>query len=268
MTRLSAHELSGFSDLSLRGAQAALQRGYWNGIKLPVERISGQRGGKGGAAWGLRLDLCPPEVLAKLGLDERAETALSMPSEQSLKGRAGDRQVSVALDRQRIISPILAMKRRSTERAQAFRDVAAQPAHQIGGRWQPVAERTLRDWVNAAETNTAELLPSARNDRGQRRVRITRAWDANCGLTEDVQARIAGKLAGVARGLLANGRSERNVRTLCTVELQKLTAEAGAALPKAQLAQLCKLNSKWSAQFSEMKAVHAFASDNKTYTDR
>lgn len=131
-----------------------------------------------------------------------------------------------------------------------------------------MAERTLRDWVNAAETNTAELLPSARNDRGQRRVRITRAWDTNCGLTEDVQARIAGKLAGVARGLLAKGRSERNVRTLCTVELQKLTAKAGAALPKAQLAQLCKLNSKWSAQFSEMKAAHAFAADNKTYTDR
>ena len=132
----------------------------------------------------------------------------------------------------------------------------------------PVAERTLYDWLNAAESNVSGLLPVPRSDRGQRRVRISRAWDAGCGLPEDVQEQIAGKLAGVARGLLAKGRSERNVRTLCAVELQRLTAEAGAALTKAQLEQLCKLNAKWSAQFSEMKVVHAFAADNKTYTDR
>lgn len=262
-------EIRGLTD---RAARKAFQRcatgATWNGIRLPVEQISGQRGGRGGVTWGLRLDLCAPEVLAKLGLGEWAETAASMPSEQRLKSRPADRHVSVALDRQRIISPILTTKRRSPERAQAFRDIAAQPAHQIGGRWQPVAERTLRDWVNAAETNTAELLPSIRNDRGQRRVRISRAWDAGCGLPEDVQARITDKLAGVARGLLAQGRSDRNVRTLCAVELQKLTAEAGADMPKAQLARVCKLNAKWSAQFSEMKVVHAFASDNKTYTDR
>jgi len=132
----------------------------------------------------------------------------------------------------------------------------------------PVAERTLYDWLKVAEGDVSGLLPGSRSDRGQRRVRINRAWDAGCGLPDEVQDQIAGKLAAVARGLLAKGRSERNARTLCAVELQKLTAEAGAALPKAQLAQFCKLNSRWVAQFKEMKAVHAFAADNKTYTDR
>ncbi len=83
-----------------------------------------------------------------------------------------------------------------------------------------------------------------------------------------MQEQVAGKLAGIARGLLTKGRSERNVQTLCAVALQKLTVEAGAELPKAQLVRLCKLNDKWSAQFREMKAVHAFDADNKTYTDR
>jgi len=132
----------------------------------------------------------------------------------------------------------------------------------------PVAERTLYDWLKAAEGDVSGLLPATRSDRGVRRVRISRAWDAGCGLPEAAQDQIAAKLAGVARGLLAKGRSERNVRTLCTVELQKLTVEAGSNLPKAQLVHLCKLNAKWSAQFCEMKAVHAFEADNKTYTDR
>lgn len=173
-----------------------------------------------------------------------------------------------AADKYRILTPVLLTQPGSPERAKAIRDLAAQPAHQVGGSWIPVKERTLYDWLNAAEGDVSGLLPAPRSDRGQRRVRISRAWDAGCGLPEDVQDQISGKLAGVAHGLLAKGRSERNMRTLYAVELQKLTAEAGADMPKAHLVRLCKLNAKWSARFSEMKAVHAFAADNKTYTDR
>lgn len=78
----------------------------------------------------------------------------------------------------------------------------------------PVAERALYDWLNAAEGDVSGLVPAPRSDRGQRRVKISRIWDTGYGLPEDVQDQIAGKLAGVARGLLAKGRSERNVRTL------------------------------------------------------
>ncbi len=206
-----------------------------------------------------------PALRGLLGL---SETLPSTTIEERLKGRAEPWQIDIAADKYRVITPVLRTLPGSPERAQAIRDLAALPAHQIGNSWTQVKQRTLYDWLNAAEGDVSGLVPGSRSDRGQRRVRISRAWDTGCGLPEDVQDQISGKLAGVVRGLLAKGRSERNVRTLCAVELQKLTVEAGVELPKAQLAQLCKLNAKWSAQFCEMKAVHAFTADNKTYTDK
>lgn len=216
-------------------------------------------------AWGLPAGNCSPALRDLLGL---SETLPSTAVEDRLRGRAQEWQIAVAADKYRMLEPVRLTPPGSPERAQAIRDLAAQPMHKIGGKWMPVAERTLYDWLSAVEGDVSGLLPRSRSDRGRRRVRISRAWDAGCGLPEDVQEQIAVKLAGAARGLLAKGRSERNVRTLCAVELQRLTVEAGADLPKAQLVQLCKLNVKWSAQFRDMKAVHAFDADNKTYTDR
>lgn len=239
--------------------------GRWRGESLPVHKMPGNRGGARGKVWALRPDLCSPELRALLGL---SETLPSTSIEDCLKGRAEAWQVTVAADKYRILTPVLLTRPGSPERAQAIRDLAAQPAHQVGGAWTRVKERTLYDWLSAAEGDVSGLLPAPRSDRGRRRLRISRAWDMGCGLPEDVQEQVAAKLAGAARGLLAKGRCERNVRTLCAVELQKLTMEAGADLPKAQLVQLCKLNVKWSAQFRKMKAVHAFDADNKTYTDR
>ncbi len=269
MTVLSAHDLAHVLGISRQGAAKILRNAsagkMWRGHSLPVTRIDGVTGGRAGEAWALHLDLCSPELRGLLGLPE---TLPSTAVEDRLQGRGKDRQIAVARDKYSILTPALLTPPGSPERAQAIRDLAAQPMHKIGGKWTPVAERTLYDWLSAAEGDVSGLLPRSRSDRGQRRVRISRAWDTGCGLPEEVQEQIAGKLAGKARGLLAKGRSERNTRSLCAVELQKLTVEAGADLPKAQLAQLCKLNAKWSGQFREMKEVHAFTADNKTYTDQ
>ncbi|MFN4172142.1 MAG: Mu transposase C-terminal domain-containing protein [Pseudorhodobacter sp.] len=255
--------------ISLRSAQSAFKGAsggkLWRGHRLPIIRVDGIKGGRGGEAWGLMADLCSPELRDLLGL---AETLPSKTLEERLQGRAEDWQIAVAADKYRVLTPVLLTQPGSRERGKAIRKLAAQPAHQIGGKWMPVAERTLYDWLNAAEGDVSGLLPVPRSDRGQQRVRISRAWDAGCGLPEEVQDQIAGKLAGIARGLLVKGRSERNTRTLCAVELQKLTVEAGAELSRSALAQLCKLNFRWSEQFRDMKVVHAFAADNKTYTDR
>ena len=196
------------------------------------------------------------------------ETIPSTSVEGRLQTRSDDRHIAIALDKQRIIAPILATTRGSAERAQAFRDVAAHPAHQIGGKWRRLAERTLRDWVSAAETSLAGFLPAARKDRGKARVRITRRWQKGCGLPDDVQARIEARLEEIARGLLLKGRSDRNAVELCSVELQKLTVAAGVALPKAQMAALCEVSPKWIARFSEMKVAHVHRQDHKHYSDK
>lgn len=272
MKLVTAEAFASYFAITGRAARLAFQSSAegktWRGHVLPVVQLLDQRGGAGGKVWGLNLDQCSPALREMLTPDGAPETLPSTPVEGRLKGRADDRHVAVARDKQRIIAPILKTKGGSAARAQAFREVAAQPAHEIGGKQRPLAERTLRDWVTAAETNVAELLPLARKDRGQRRVRITRRWQNECGLPDDVQAKIAERLEKVARGLLLKGRSDRSAGKLCSGELQKLTAEAGIRLPRAQIVELCAVPPTWVARFREMKAVHQYRQNHKLYSDK
>ncbi len=265
MMTLSSSEFARMRGISDRAARKAFSKRQYCGHQLSIVHDFSARGGNGGRILRLNVDASSPALLTLLGLPE---TSSSPPVERRIQTRSDDRHIAIALDKQRIIAPILITKRGSAERAQAFRDVAAKPVHEISGKLQPVAERTLRDWVNAAETSLAGLLPVARKDRGKRRVRITRRWQNECGLPDDVQARIEGRLEEIARGLLSHGRSDRNVRKLCSSELQKLTVVAGVALPKARMAALCDVSPKWVARFGEMKVVHAHRQDHKRYSDK
>jgi hypothetical protein len=118
--------------------------------------------------------------MAQASPDRRAllklpETLPSMPIEQRIKARPVDRRVTTATDKRRIIAAILAQPKGSCARAAAFRNTAAQ-RHKFGTGWEEFSERTLRDWVQAAESGgVAALMPVARSDKGQRRVRITAA---------------------------------------------------------------------------------------------
>lgn len=267
---VTSKELAKAFGVSRQSAHTALKKALvgrsWRGHFLPAVEVNTSRGGRSGVSYALRLDLCTDELQAMLA---GAEKPNSSPASPPVPRPVEAEHIATARDRQHIIGPILSTKRGSPERARVIREIAGQPGHMISGRFTAVAERTLRDWVRAAEKEgAAGLLPRVRKDRGGRRVKITRAWDKGCGLPEDVQDEIADNLDAVARGLLKAGRSERSVRRLCSTRLQRMTAAAGAALPAEQLARLCNLNAKWSARFAEMGVVHEFQSNNKVFTDR
>ena len=273
MTILSPSEFATAQGFTDRAARKIFQRcasgGTWHGFRLPVERLPARRGGKGGETWCLRVDLCPQEILAHLNL---AEIAPSTPVEQRVQNRSDDRHVAVALDRQRIIARVLATERGSAERAQAFRDVAAQPAHPIGGVWRSVAERTLREWVTAAEGHSSvALLPKSRSDRGAARVLITRAWYTGIDLREDARDEISAEIAKTARSMVANdGTSLREVRRICEDSLIRHCVAAGSILHPAKLRRICRLNAKWSErqELDRFQLIYMKSKDHKAFQDK
>lgn len=183
--------------------------GQWRGESLPVHEVPSNRGGARGKVWVLHPDRCSPALRDLLGL---TGTLPSTTIEERLKGRAEDWQIAIAADKYRILTPVLLTQPGSSERAQAIRDLAAQPAHQIGGTWPPVAERTLYDWLNAAEGNLCGLLPSGRSDRGVARVLMTRLWDAAIDLADGVKAEIAARITREAQSRAANdGTADREI---------------------------------------------------------
>jgi hypothetical protein len=260
LTTIEFSEITGVCD---RVARRAFAKGTWRGQILPVLQVTGN-GGASGMVWALQLDKASPDLRALLKLPE---TLPSMPIERRLKVRPDDRHVTTATDKQRLIAAILAHPKGSCARAEAFRATAMQP-HKFGTGWQRFSERTLRDWVQAAEAGgVAALMPVARSDKGKRRVRITRRWQDGCGLSEDVQEGIAAKLEGIARGLILKGRSARETRRLASTELQRLTVAAGVTLPKVQLAHLCELTGAWVMPYAEMTVARDYVSDHKRYSD-
>ncbi len=255
--------------IDVRSAQIAFKNAaqgkQWRGYHLPVVQVLGQRGGASGMVWGLAMDRASPKLKALLKVPD---TLPLTPVEGRFKGRPDDRHVTTAVDKQRIIAPIVAHPKGSHERADAFR-VAAGLQHLVGSDWHRFNERTLRDWMQAAEKGgIAALMPAGyRSDKGKLRVLITRRWQDGCGLSEEVQERIAKQIDGIGRGLLLKRRSGRDTRRLASTELQRLSVEAGVTLPKADLAALCKLTDAWVSRFGEMKAARDYISDHKQYSD-
>lgn len=225
-------------------------------------------GGAGGRIYKLCTDLCSPELRDLLGL---SETLPSTTVEERLQSRAEDWQIAVARDKYNILTPVLLTPPGSQQRAQAIRDLASQPAHQIGGTWLPVAERTLYDWLSAAEGNLSGLLPNGRSDRGQVRVLMTRLWDATIDLSDGVKAEIAARVTHEAQSMAANdGTSDREIIRLCGLRLEKYCISAGSQLSAAKLKGICKLNTKWSARLDlgRFRLVHMRDKDHKAWQDK
>ena len=269
MNILSPHSFAEAAGLTPRAAQIAFKRALagkpWRGETLPVIEQFDQRGGAGGKHLVLAVDAASPELRVRLGLPE---TPVQPPLKPRLKDRPDGWHIGVMSDKLRIIEPILCHPSRSSERASAFQEVAVKQ-HRFGDGWSRFAVNTLRDWVRDMEIRgTSALVPLHRRDKGRARVRITQAWDGGCGLSDLVMDQIKATLDRTAHGLVQKGRSGRNIVRLCSVDLQRLTTEAGAMVPKADLIRLCKLNHKWASKYMASRVVHDFDRDHKAFSDK
>jgi hypothetical protein len=265
---LDTDSFARLTGVSARAARKAFRAGRFRDFVLPVVQVPAHRGGAGGKVWALAVDRCPAELKAKLGVFEG-------PFEPALQGdlNAGIEpwQWEEQTDRLRIIAPLLETEKRSAERADTFRQIAAQ-VHLVRGVPTRLAEKTLRDWVRAHELQgPAGLIHATRGDKGKARVLFTREWDAGIDLPFDRRAAIAARLTREARSMVGfDGTSIRETLRLCSDILCRLSAEAGSAVPVRELRGLCQLNTKWAERIDlERYRLHYRArKDHKAYQDR
>lgn len=265
---LAPDKFSEAMGIGLRAAQAAFQKAAtgqpWRGFELPVVAVPGNQGGAGGKVWVLALDRCPEPLKTQLGIVE-----------DGVQGRLNnnapaDWQWDEQGFRARLIKPILATAKRSPERADAFRSVAAK-THQRRGKPVTLSQSTLRQWVNAAEAKGhMALMPGARADKGKQRVLVTRAWDDGIDLAFDARAKIANRVQMKARSRAFNdGTSNRSNLRLAQVDLGDMCLAAGSKLPRQDLATLCKLNVKWAERvgLDRYRLGYLRQKDHKHYQD-
>lgn len=251
-----------------RAARKAFSRGAFRKQPLPVAQIPAQQGGKGGMVWVLCLDRCSPDLKERFGV---VEAPLRPSLNEAIKGHVSAWQWDEQADKYMIIAAILETAKRSPERAEAFRTVAAQ-SHLMRGKLEQFAQSTVRDWVRAYELRgMVGLLPVARGDVGVDRTAITRAWDEGIDLPFHLRAGIAARVVREARSMIYNdGTSVREVIRLASAALCRLSAEAGSALALQALQAVCLLNSPW-AERADLKRYHLgyqAKKDHKAYQDK
>lgn len=272
MSYVTSSEFAFRIAISARAAREAFRRcadgETWNGIALPVEPVTGKRGGKAGHTWCLRADLLSDDDRDRLGLSETLPSTVVEPGVQK---RPDDRHVAVARDRQRIIEPILATRKGSPERARAYEAISA-ACHEVAGRVKTFSISTLQGWVKAAEENSpAALLPQARDDRGKVRTLITREWDTTVDLPEDARGEIAPEITKTARSMVANdGTSLREVRRICEGRLFRHSVASGSKLLPVKLRRICRLNAKWAERqdLERFRLIYLKNKDHKAYQDK
>lgn len=135
-SQMSPDHFATTAGIGLRAAQIAFHSATvgkpWRGHQLPVVALPGHRGGASGMVRGLSWIKASPDLRALLNLPE---TRSLTPVRPRLKMRPDDWHVATSSDKRPTIGPILAHRKRSHERAEAFR-VVARKQHRIVPVWQ------------------------------------------------------------------------------------------------------------------------------------
>ena len=262
MKTVSPSDFAKAFSISERTAQIAFRNAIggktWRGHTLPIVEMQSQRGGDGGKVFALRLDVAPPTVRAMFDV---ADTAIEQPLKGAFKGALSTASYDCHAERVALLQPILNTETRSAEREAAYASAV---------RKSGKSKKTLSNWVSAYNKDGPKaLMPTQRADKGQKRVLITRAWDAGIGLPDDIKLGIANQLLRMARSMIANdGTSIREIIRQSEHELQKLSAKAGSPVPLAKLREICKLNRKWAKPVEHYKIVHIHDKDHKRWQDK
>ena len=266
---MDANAFSDVSGLSARHARRILGEAskgeVFQGCQLEVLATSGQ-GGAGGRQYLVALSSLPAEM------QERAKSLdlpLRAPFDRLSHGEIAEWQREEAKFRLHVISPAINTTPRSSERAQALKQIAKCTHRDRNGAAKTVSERTARIWLDAyEEKGLSGLVPKASPVRGARRVLISRRWDAEIDLDNTARATVASELEQYGRDGTAAGWSTRTVARQCGQKLAELSKKHGSQLSRQKLTAICALTKKWASRFDEFRRVDRFRHDNKAWDDR
>ena len=265
---INAHRFAALAKISVRMAREALKLAHvgkpWRGFDLTVRLMSGN----GGLQYQVSVDSLPewmrprqaeeasplPESVGSVasGASPIVTTAQALPPVLPANLPAAPRPRFHGGDwewRLELLRPALAQPFGSAERAATLDEIAA-TARYVGGerRGKPISKRTLYAWIKAYDKEGGgvhQLMRKAREDRGKKRVTLSRKWDAladQAALTDDVRAEIAAAVVKRLKSLWAAGTpSWPTVQLNCMPYVMELSRKAGIATDDDALREACLL---------------------------
>jgi len=248
-------EFASVMGIAERSAREAFRQGAmgktWRKITLPIIELEGEQGGASGKVRGLVVDALPPEMRAKF---EPSLNALQTPFQTLVEDEKKATATKLACWRWSIIQDVYAMPS-GPERTAAIASLTKRK-HHFDGSETTVSQTTVYDWMKRyAEGGFSALSSEARADRGKRRVQISRNWDTKIDFDAATKERVGQMMDAYAKAFIRSDGSLRKLAHIGTRRLVELCQQEGSEIPVPELAQLCKLNSKWTSRFAEFKRV-------------
>lgn len=244
ITTLSSVEFAQLTGLSATSASRVLRRSaeghLWHGARLEVIAQGGSRA-RSGMAYRVKVSSLPPELRDRI----RRVDPIAVP--------AGD----PCVDQLEVARTVCAVgPPRSVERAAAIKAAAEA---------RGISCDTVRRWVAALESRGyAGLVPKSRADRGRRRVKISREWDAaTAHLGQERQEEIADRLRQHLASLWRSGiAGAAHAALLASGRLLEWTAEAlGLSAPDATLRRACVVPVRLATEQRRFRAAHFLRRD-------
>lgn len=274
---ISTQSFAELGNFSRQKAHRALARAFnghaWREHQLVVRRVQGV-GGKAGTRYEVYLPSLPPE-LQRRWRDQHGEPEdlPSVTTGQPVDAAPPAAEPDAGADwlwRMELIRPALALPARSRARGEAVRAIAARKHLAPDGARRAVSAGTIRKWIAAYEARgLAGLRRSKRTDRNRPRVVISREWDRAFPFSDDARNKIAAAARRKVRSLWAAGTPGcKHVQRLATVELVKLTRQAGATDTDAALFKLCRLPRPFIEAEREYSLIAVHDKDAKRFFDK
>lgn len=242
-------ELAGVSArMANKALQRAVQGHAWKGYHLTV-KVSEGASGRGGKRYLVNANSLPPEISARhyFGNTDLAEAphgdVINAPMQLGQERKRLNKREREGEWKESITRPARRNPRGSKERAEAIKELIAEPLKFPCGKEKQVTYATVLNWINAIEQGGTEAAGrKVRADVGKPRYLISAKWDKACPLASEIQTQIVDEINRYIRSLWRSGvPGWVKAQDLASSKLVELCQGYGWSASPQLLTQLCHL---------------------------
>lgn len=255
-------QVAGIDARRVRKAVSKIVNGdslHWRGYPLIVKEVYG-RGGQNGRSLLVDDASLPPDIQEGLKALQTSVERLQKP----LSGSAAERTWWLE-----ILGPALETEKGSRERKAALQGIAAVKHFDWHGRRINLTVVTLKRRLARMEREgIGALVRYGRNDKGEKRVFISRKWDSAVPFDDETKAAIAGDLQQHIRGLVKSGFKWGQCVFFAGQFLAKATHAHGfRPADQSIVERICEVPKSLVSAEMHYRKVHRHSKDRKASED-
>ncbi len=258
---LSLRQFAGLAGISRQAAWKACQHQIWRGKALIIEALEGQRGGRSGVTYRVKISSLPVELQERLKRTSNA-TQIKLPAPAPGQG---SEEMLWWLHH---LKPVLAMPEDTPERAEAIDALVGTVVLDWQNRQKRLTRSTIYRKLQELDSPTGmvALKRGGRADKGRARVLISREWDEAVPFDGATRQKIADNLTLQLRAYQAQ-RANRKIALILAGKWLREQTEAYGFRPNDPdiMERICRVPARLFQREAAYQTVYDYTSDRDRF---